>query len=186
MALVIMSMNNIKIHNKFKYIMNKIISSEGFSLTETISTLVVMSLVGIMITTGITTSARVYKQITEHTNAQLMLTNTITALHDELIYAMPDDPKPIITGNKQIRFKHVQNNIETIRFNDTEGNKGIYIGYGDTPEYSPIVPYQNSTSLYNEWEIISDEDRYLIKVWICRSDGTLLISPVTYEVQPLN
>ena len=191
MALVIMKMNNINIFSKYKCITEKINKNDGFSLTETLTTLVIMSFVGIMITTGLTTSIRVYKKVTEYNNAQLMLTNTITALHDELIYSVSDDSYPVITGGNKITFNHIQKGIETIKFDSTEGNMGIYIGYEDdtTSGYSPLVSYQNSASLYNNWNIVKDGNLFLISVSIYKSNGdgtTPLISVDNYKVKPLN
>ena len=186
-----MNMTIQQMPDRYKAMLHKLNSRRGFSLTETLATLVIMSLVGIMVTTGIATASKAYKQITEHANAQLMLSTTITALHDELIYALPDDPEPTITGDSTIiTFKHVENGAEIIKYLDTDGRKGICIGYGDSPEDTslyPIVSYQNSASLYNNWKIeMKEEGHFSISVWICRSDGTELIRVDNYEIKPLN
>lgn len=168
--------------NKQRLFIKKIKSTKGFSLTETLTTLIIMSLVGIMITAGITTSARVYKEITEYNSAQMLYSNTITKLRDELIYAYSNS---ISCGSDNITFKHVKNGIETIKFIDEGDNKGICIGYGEgSTSFSPIVPYQNNTSLYNDWTV-SYEDNGIIKISVSvyKSDGTELIKPVTYDIE---
>ena len=124
----------VKEHNN---LLRKLNNKNGFSLTETLTTMIIMSFVGIMVTTGILSSSRVYKQITEYANAQLMLSNTITALHDEIIYALPDSlPDSLPKNSNEITFEHVKNGKETIKFLNTVDNKGICIRYGEDSEDS--------------------------------------------------
>ena len=163
----------------------KIYSKNGFSLTEVLTTIIIMSLFGIMVTTGIVTSARVYKEITEYSNAQLMLSNTITALHDELIYALPETLD--IDGDDVISFEHVKTGIETIKF-DTDGDKGIYISYGEgSSAFYPLVSYQNKESLYNKWTVADKGNGIIeVSVVVCKSDGTELIKVKNYDIELLN
>lgn len=191
---------------KHNILFKKLNSIYGFSLTETLTTMIIMSFVGIMITTGIMSSTRAYKQITEYTNAQLILSNTITALHDELIYALPDSLN--VTG-QTIKFEHIKNGIETITYKDeatvitessddssdesedtvTTYNKGIYISYGnDSDAYYPIVSYQNSTSLYNDWTVTNKGNGVLsVSVSVYKADKTTpLIKVEGYEIKLLN
>jgi len=191
MELIIMNMEVLaKLRMKNISIVKKINNNNGFSLTETLSTLILMSLVGIMITTGIATSINVYKDITQYNNAQLLLSNTITALHDELIYALPDSLPDSISDTNSITFEHVQNGKETIKFNDTNTNKGICVGYGEitsgTDEFYPLVAYQNSTDLYNNWTIAYSNKIFTISVYVYKSDNTELIKVENYKIKPLN
>lgn len=178
---------------KHNILFRKLNNENGFSLTETLSTMIIMSFVGIMVTTGIISASRAYKQITEHTNAQLMLSNTITALHDELIYALPDS----LSGGTddksgEITFEHIKNGEETIKFQTTEGNKGIYINYGGgSSTFYPLVSYQSSTSLYNKWSVKNEGNGVIsIDVSVCKDDGTTngktLITVTNYEIKLLN
>ena len=176
--------------NKHNILLKKLNSTHGFSLTETLSTLVIMSLVGIMVTSGIISSVRVYRQITEYNNAQLMLSNTITALHDELIYALPDSLSGASDENsKELSFNHVKNGAETIKFQSAESSgKGIYIKYGEeSDKFYPMVSYQSSTSLYNDWTVSDEGDGVLsVDVSVCKADGTELIKVEDYEIKLLN
>lgn len=181
--------NQVKQVIKHCILFRKLNSKIGFSLTETLSTMIIMSFVGIMVTTGIISASRAYKQITEHTNAQLMLSNTITALHDELIYALPDSLSGGTSDNStEITFEHVKNGTETIKFQSTDSDKGIYISYGEGSDaFYPIVSYQSSTSLYNDWKVSNEGDGVIsVDVSVCKSDGTELIKVENYEIKLLN
>ena len=176
----------VKEHN---ILLKKLNNAQGFSLTETLSTMIIMSLVGIMVTTGIMSATKAYKQITEYNNAQLMLSNTITALHDELIYALPDSlPEGTSEKSNEISFEHVKNGRETIKFQNADGDKGIYISYGEGSDaFYPIVSYQSSTSLYNDWKVSNEGDGVIsVDVSVCKSDGTELIKVENYEIKLLN
>ncbi len=174
-------------HNIF---FEKLNNDHGFSLTETLSTMIIMSFVGIMVTSGIMSATRAYKQITEHANAQLMLSTTITALHDELIYALPDSLSGGTSEDStEITFEHVKNGKETIRFQGGDAaDKGIYISYGEgSTAFYPIVSYQSSTSLYNNWKVSDKGDGVLaVDVSVCKEDGTELIKIEDYEIKLLN
>lgn len=173
---------------KLYYFFRKLNRKSGFSLTETLSTMIIMSFVGIMVTTGIISASRAYKQITEHTNAQLMLSNTITALHDELIYALPDSLPDTLNKGTAISFEHVKNGNETIKFQSADDDKGIFISYGEgSSTFYPLVSYQSSTSLYNNWNVSNEGDGVLsIDVSVCKADGTELIKVENYEIKLLN
>ena len=175
--------------NKLRLFIKKLNDKNGFSLTETLTTLIIMSMVGIMVTSGITTSSRVYKEITEYTNAQLMLSNTITAIQDELIYAIPDSISTKDSGetNDEISFKHVKNGVKTLKYVG-EGNKGICISYGEgSSTFYPLVSYQNKTSLYNTWTV-NDKGNGIIEisVSVCKPDGTELVKVENYDIKMLN
>ena len=76
----------------------KIKSKNGFSLTETLTTLIIMSFVGIMITSGMATAMRVYKQVTEYARAQILYSTAYILINDDLIYA---DPTSVVPKNTE-------------------------------------------------------------------------------------
>ena len=135
----------------------KLKSKKGFSLTETLATLVIMSLVGIMITTGITTAVRVYEQVTEYARAQVLFSTAYTLINDELIYAKPDTVE-VSNDGKSITFQHIKNAKETLSSDatDTEGT-GIKISYktesGTGTGVQPLVTYETNETLYTDWKI---------------------------------
>lgn len=68
-------------------IKNKIRQKAGFSLTEMLATVLIMSLVTLAIAGGITTAVRVYRQITLKADAQTLLATSIAALNTDLASA---------------------------------------------------------------------------------------------------
>ena len=56
----------------------------GFTLAETMAAILLMSFVGLIVTGGISMSARVYGRITQRSNAELLLSTTLLELRDEL------------------------------------------------------------------------------------------------------
>ena len=141
----------------FRKAFRKLNNSKGFTLTETLSTLVIMSLVGIMITAGIMTAVRVYREVTEYANARVLLTNTMTVLNDNLIYAKPDTVQ--VSGNK-VSFEHIKNGVMHISAENSDSEagskKGLCISYGEgssktNPE--PLVSYEKNEDIYTDWTI---------------------------------
>lgn len=140
----------------------KLISRHGFTLTETLSTLVVMSLVGIMVTVGVTTAAKVYRQVTEYAEAQMLLSNTLTLIKNELIYAKPDSevrPMSFSDDNRTIVFEHVTNGvIKLSAVSETTGGISISIEKDSaftTPQ--PLVGYQKKEDIFTDWKVTYDE-----------------------------
>lgn len=56
----------------------------GFTLAETLIAILLMSFVGLIVTGGISMGARVYGEITERSNAELLLSTTLMRMRDEL------------------------------------------------------------------------------------------------------
>lgn len=56
----------------------------GFSLGETMLAILIMAIVGLIVTGGISTAANTYRKIVEKSNAELLLATTVTELRAEL------------------------------------------------------------------------------------------------------
>ncbi len=135
----------------------KLNSSNGFTLTEMLTSIIIMSLVGLMVTAGIVTAVRVYNDVTEYANAQVLLTNTLTLLNDSLIYADPDTVHT--NGTKSVTFTHVQSgNVKIMADNSETGKNGICISYGDSTEKMPLVAYASNEEMYTDWEVSTSSD----------------------------
>lgn len=189
-----MMRNNAGMNMIFGKAFRKLNNSNGFTLTETLSTLVIMSLVGLMITAGIVTAVRVYREVTEYANAQVLLTNTMTILNDNLIYAKPDTVQ--VSDNK-VKFEHIQNGIMQIsaeNSSDVEGsNKGLCISYGEessktAPE--PLVSYEKNEDIYTDWTITdangSDGGKVFTITLRVKSGNENIIEIPDYKIQTLN
>ncbi|ETP71952.1 prepilin-type N-terminal cleavage/methylation domain-containing protein [Lachnospiraceae bacterium JC7] len=186
----------------FRKALRKLNSSRGFTLTETLSTLVIMSLVGLMITAGIVTAVRVYKEVTQYANAQVLLTNTMTLLNDNLIYAKPET---VHVNGKTVSFEHEKTGVMHISAENSSGggevssNRGICISYGegdDETEFEPLVSYEKNEDVYTDWTIsasdasdINDSKRkikvFTITLSVKSGDESIIDIP-EYKIQTLN
>ncbi len=95
-------------------LLHKLNKRQGFSLTEMLATVLIMSFVGIIITTGAATVQRVYRKVVAHANAQTALTTTITLMKDQLAFA---DPESIGAGGTTISFRNLNSGEQTITLN---------------------------------------------------------------------
>ena len=176
------------------YIEKKLKSKKGFSLTETLATLIIMSLVGIMITTGITTAVRVYKQVTEYARAQVLFSTAYTLINDELIYATKLDTVEISADGKSITFQHVKNGKETLSSDATETDgTGIKISYktGDGTDSGAqnLVTYETQETLFTDWKLKPEKDNYFELEYFCvKRQGAEepLVKIENVKIKPLN
>lgn len=75
------------------YIKNKIAEKTGFSLTELLTTTLILSLVTATIASSIPGAIRAYRTVVDVANANILLTSTITKLRSELTGASKIDKK---------------------------------------------------------------------------------------------
>lgn len=163
----------------FKY---KIKNKNGFSLTETLTTLIIMSFVGIMITSGMATAMRVYKQVTEYSRAQMLFSTAYTLITDDLIYADPISVIPKNTESKAISFDNMNNVSETLKSTDTIG---ITRSFKSNEEF-PIVTYENNENFHTEWDSISFNGEYfIIKNFSVINNNDALVKLDEIKIKPL-
>ncbi len=168
----------------------KLNSSKGFTLTETLTTIVIMSLVGIMVTAGIVTAVRVYNEVTEYANAQVLLTNTLTLLNDTLSYADPDTvPKDIKIEDKvkSITFSHIKSGGVTVAADNSLSVKnGICISYGGSTA-TPLVAYASNEEMYTDWDVSTSPDGkvFTIKLYVKKGNEDI-ISIDNYRIETIN
>lgn len=81
----------------------KLKNNRGFSLTELLVTIVIVSLLSMMIVTGVQTATSTYRKVTDKANAQVLLATCMTMLRNELTTArvIPDAGS---TDRKSIRY----------------------------------------------------------------------------------
>lgn len=79
------------------YIKNKIAEKTGFSLTELLTTTLILSLVTATIASSIPGAIRAYRTVVDVANANILLTSTITKLRSELTGASKIDKKNWMT-----------------------------------------------------------------------------------------
>ena len=161
----------------FKY---KIKNKNGFSLTETLTTLIIMSFVGIMITSGMATAMRVYKEVTEYSRAQVLFSTAYTLINDDLIYADPQTIKSV--DSKTISFTNMNKVSETLKSTDT---KGITRSYKSNEEF-PIVTYENNENFHTEWDSISfDGECFVITNFAVKNNNDDLVKLDEIKIKPL-
>ncbi|OON87367.1 hypothetical protein BXO88_03580 [Oribacterium sp. C9] len=170
----------------------KVNSKSGFTLTETLSTLLIISLVGIMISAGIGTAIKVYCQVTKYAEAQMLLSTTMILLEDELIYAEPSTIK-VSSSKDAITFCHIEDGEKTIfEKKDNGKNKGIWISY-DGPNGNivteKLVSYEEKESIYIDWKIDDPESQtdktMVIPINLSVVDDSEVILPIDLTIQTL-
>ena len=173
-----------------KSISEKITDSRGFTLTETLSTIIIMSMVGIMVATGMATMARVHRQMTEYEEAQMLLVNTLTLLKDKLIYAKPDS-ETFSVESGTLTFEHASEGI--IRLNTvSEGTGGLAISYkkdGGFTAPQPLVGYQKKEDIFTDWNVTYDDDHFDIDLSVKKKENASIIELVGIEhikIVPVN
>lgn len=174
----------------------KLNSSKGFTLTETLATLVIMSLVGIMVTAGIVTAVRVYREVTDYANAQVLMTNTLTLLNDTLIYADPAEVPDYDAPVKSISFKNIKGkDINIVSNPGDEAKKGICISYGGGSK-EPLITYVSNEdmNIYTDWEISTSDiggsskgKVFIINLFVKPKSGDEVITRIeNYRVETIN
>jgi len=114
------------------YIKNKIAGKTGFSLTELLTTTLILSLVTATIASSIPGAIRAYRTVVDVANANILLTSTITKLRSELTGASKikvyNNGKTVDRNKKNTvdytNGKGVLCRIEFVESNDKA--KGIY------------------------------------------------------------
>ena len=109
-------------------------NQSGFSLAETLMAVLILLMVSEVVAVGIPSAASALSKIVDASNAQLLLSTTITKLRDELSTARVNDTDNIVCSAASIQFVDGSGILCEIRC-VTEGDaKGIYIKEGTTDE----------------------------------------------------
>lgn len=143
-----------------RIVRSKLNNEHGFSLTELLAVIAIMSLVTLAIAAGAVTAVRVYKQVSIKANAQTLLATSITAMSDEFEHAVVDDAESEKTEKKAITidgdkkgcsFLSEKRGVEIkISNNSTDG---IYV---NAQASLPLVTKKTNTyDLYTEVSDIS-------------------------------
>ena len=100
------------------YIKNKIAEKTGFSLTELLTTTLILSLVTATIASSIPGAIRAYRTVVDVANANILLTSTITKLRSELTGA---SEIKISSDNKTVDYTNGKGVLCRIEFVDSKG-----------------------------------------------------------------
>lgn len=116
-------------------------AQQGFSLMEMLAVIVVMTLVGIMMATGIPAAQRAYLGAVDAANAESVLFTTVEQLRSKLstagktVNANPESEK---TGRVIVSYEDVSSDVNTSIVQVK--NEGIYIDRWSSIDDESVVP----------------------------------------------
>ena len=132
-------------------------NQSGFSLAETLMAVLILLMVSEVVAVGIPSAASALSKIVDASNAQLLLSTTITKLRDELSTARVNDTDKIECSVTSIKFVD-GSGIPCVISCVTEGDtKGIYIKEGTTDERLLISNAASNKNLHLECSFEYDE-----------------------------
>ena len=106
--------------------------SRGFTLAETIMAMLIMAILGLIVTGAISTALNTYQKIVEKSNAELLLSTTISELRSELDRA---EQMTLKTGNVLDKYRSSTSAWRTL---SNQGETGIQVT--EFKDYVPTGP----------------------------------------------
>ena len=183
------------------YIKNKIAEKTGFSLTELLTTTLILSMVTATIAASIPGAINAYRTVVDVANANILLTSTITKLRSELTGATGIKIKETQTpdGKKlDLDYTNGKGVLCEIEFIDSYDDKGIYYSEfkgADINRDVPIVRYllvsQEAASgeMYVKGSVEKDDangDLQFIGLSVYKDDRDITKSNITFTVRLLS
>lgn len=137
----------------------KLLNSQGFSLTEMITAVMILALISVSISVGLPTIINVYHHMTLHSEASVLCSTLSTSLADELRSVIN------ITGTDDVVFDSLTSGRSLSVITDEEGHLNIGKDQpllGDTAYTSGLkasakVSYSNTDSLFHVHLSVTDE-----------------------------
>lgn len=138
-------------------IRKKIKEQKGFSLAEVLMAVMIVLLVSAVVAAGIPAAVRAYNKVVDSSNAQVLLSNAMTRLRDELGKASEIS---IGTDNTTISYKNSYGIITKIQLKDNSIYVQEYADYDDNGTYlHPLVSDAASgKTLYITYDSVTNED----------------------------
>lgn len=168
-----------------KYLFEKKMNKKGFTLSETLASVLILILVVTIIGGGIVVVKNAYQRITLKANAQVLMSTAITKVSDELKFAENiegTDTPTFVSGNNSYKMSFVNGD-------GTADNLGIMEAYatGDSTQNIQLLSTKTMTDglvpsiTYN----YSSDDKLFTATIEVKKDGTT-VSKQTITVRPLN
>lgn len=164
----------------------KLRSSKGFTLGETLLAILILLMVTTIVAAGIPVARDAYEKVVLASNAEVLLSTTITTLRNELGTAQ-DVKKPVAeTGEKAntvITYYNPTRGASSKIYVASDGTQGIMFqryysedGLSAAYEPSPLLPPKTSTQdLYVTYEEVTyDKDKRIVtffKLSVNRTSG---------------
>ena len=127
-------------------------NQRGFSLAETLMAVLILLMVSEIVVVGIPSAASALSKIVDASNAQLLLSTTITKLRDELSTARINDTDKIVCNTTNILFVDGSGIPCEISCEKAGEAAGIYIKEGPTNKRLLISNAAANKNLHAECE----------------------------------
>ena len=133
-------------------------NQSGFSLAETLMAVLILLMVSEVVAVGIPSAASALSKIVDASNAQLLLSTTITKLRDELSTARVNDTDKIECDSTNTTIQFVDGSgIPCVITCKKDDNPGIYIKEGTTDERLFISNAASNKNLHAECSFSYDK-----------------------------
>jgi len=147
-------------------------NNRGFSIAETLAAVLILLMVSSVVATGLPVAARAYTKVMDSSNAQLLLSTTISNLREELADAsVGASPVTATSGVYSIAYVNTVSGASTISFKED----GVYIN-------TPNITYTVGTETKTERKLVSDKASagLVFKVeTVSYADGVIKLENIT-------
>lgn len=162
-------------------------NNKGFTLSETLASLLILALVIVIIGGGVIVVKDAYQRITLKANAQVLMSTAISKVQDELKFAESIDdtasPVTFTSGNNNYKLSFENGD-------GTKENLGIMEVYGEGTTAQPVQMLSTKTMTNGlvpsiEYSYDSTRKLFTATVTVKDKDGTVKASQ-KFNVKPLN
>ena len=158
-------------------------SNHGFTLAETLMTVLILLMVASVLATGVPAAARTMNKIVETAHAQVLLSTTITVLRDELTTAKANS----IAIDEEKKITYIDcNGIKSVIF---VKNDGIYIKKPSTSETETLLISKEAANknLFSTYTSFDYANRIVTinGISVKKAETTLSGDPITLKIKVL-
>jgi type II secretory pathway pseudopilin PulG len=171
------------------------LNQKGMTLAELLVTIIFISLLGLVVVGGIQAISRSYARIVTYSNAQVVLSDTMEVMRDQLLYtdeAAADDAGSIHFTSANVGGFHYQSGTA----GGTE-NRSISITYEDNSKNGKTVPIVNSgmmtKNLYarirdNQIQVDQENNTIQMTIEVCSTGAgeNKVLASAELTVRPVN
>lgn len=168
------------------------LNQKGMTLAELLVTIIFISLLGLVVVGGIQAISRSYARIVTYSNAQVVLSDTMEVMRDQLLYtdeAAADDAGSIHFTSANVGGFYYQSGTA-----EGTGNRSISITYEDTSQTVPIVSDGMMTkNLYarirdNQIQVDQENNTIQMTIEVCSTgaEENKVLASAELTVRPVN
>ena len=152
----------------------KLVSKRGFSLAELMIVLVIMTVISLAISIGITSAAKSYRDIRAATESSVLCSMLATELSDTLRYATDIQA----TGAKDAVFTHRRYGIGVSVTSTANGR--VFVGA------EPVLSEGSYTQLHATAKVTYNGKVFNVQITVYDYDGTTKINEQSLTIAPLS